>query len=150
MDTRRRRTPVRRSLALGQAKWVPGQIAFATAPRARLPSVQPLIEAGLPYAPYIEHGSFRSGIPDVARYGRDPYRGIGDLEERGDRIETTIHSAIKDAAHPGLLAAVGAAVGAAAGAGGALTNKPLWGGVIGAVAGGAFGWWVSSRVRGVL
>lgn len=63
---------------LGQAKWVPGQISFASLPQGRtgLPSVQPLLEAGLPIAPYIEHGSFTTGEPAIMRYGLDPYRGI--------------------------------------------------------------------------
>ena len=67
------------SYSLGQAKWIPGQIDFTTTRTGRLPSVQPLIEAGLPYAPYIEHGSWITGRPDIARYGRDPYRGISGL-----------------------------------------------------------------------
>jgi len=64
------------SYALG-TKLIPGQIAFQTTRTGRLPSLQPLIEAGLPYAPYIEHGSWTTGRPDIARYGRDPYRGLG-------------------------------------------------------------------------
>jgi hypothetical protein len=66
------------SYSLGQAKWVPGQISFASLPQGRtgLPSVQPLLEAGLPIAPYIEHGSFTTGEPAIMRYGLDPYRGI--------------------------------------------------------------------------
>lgn len=66
------------SYSLGQAKWVPGQISFASLPQGRtgLPSVQPLLEAGLPIAPYIEHGSFETGEPAIMRYGLDPYRGM--------------------------------------------------------------------------
>lgn len=71
------------SYSLGQAKWIPGQIHFATTKTGRLPNVQPLIEAGLPYAPYIEHGSYTTGMPDIARYGRDPYRGLGAEESAG-------------------------------------------------------------------
>ena len=69
------------SYSLGQAKWVPGQISFASLPQGRtgLPSVQPLLEAGLPVAPYIEHGSFETGEPSIMRYGLDPYRGIMGL-----------------------------------------------------------------------
>lgn len=76
--------------ALGQAKWIPGQISFATTRTGRLPSVQPLIEAGLPYAPFIEHGSFVTGQPDIARYGRDPYRGLMgiDMTPRQERHST--------------------------------------------------------------
>jgi hypothetical protein len=65
------------SYSLGQAKLVPGQIAFQTTPTGRLRSLQPLIEAGLPIAPYIEHGSYATGQPAIMRYGRDPYRGLG-------------------------------------------------------------------------
>ena len=73
------------SYGMGQAKWVPGQIAFQSTRTGRLPSVQPLIEAGLPYAPYIEHGSYAYGTPDIARYGRDPYRGLGDVSMTADQ-----------------------------------------------------------------
>jgi len=77
------------SYSLGQAKWVPGQISFATLPQGRtgLPSVQPLLEAGLPIAPYIEHGSFTTGEPSIMRYGLDPYRGIMGLGQGGGAAE---------------------------------------------------------------
>lgn len=73
------------SYSLGQAKWVPGQISFASLPqgRAGLPSVQPLLEAGLPIAPYVEHGSFATGQPAIMRYGLDPYRGIMGTDASG-------------------------------------------------------------------
>lgn len=64
---------------LGQAKLLPGQINFMTTRTGRLPSLQPLIEAGLPIAPYIEHGSYEMGLPAIMRYGRDPYRGLMGL-----------------------------------------------------------------------
>lgn len=66
---------------LGQAKIVPGQISFQTLPEGRsgFPSLDPLVRAGLPIAPYIEHGSWRTGRPDIMRYGLDPYRGIMGL-----------------------------------------------------------------------
>jgi len=80
---------------LGQAKWVPGQIAFQTTRTGRLPSVQPLIEAGLPYAPYIEHGSYAYGTPDIARYGRDPYRGLGEDQDVGMLHAMSIAKAMK-------------------------------------------------------
>lgn len=69
---------------LGQAKWVPGQISFNALPpgQTSLPSLQPLVEAGLPIAPYIEHGSFTTGEPAIMRYGRDPYRGLGQTHDR--------------------------------------------------------------------
>lgn len=67
--------------ALGQAKIVPGQINFQTLPegRASLPSLEPLVQAGLPIAPYVEHGSWETGEPSIMRYGLDPYRGIMGL-----------------------------------------------------------------------
>lgn len=58
-------------------KWIPGQATFMATRNGHLPSVQPLIEAGLLYAPYIEHGSWVTGQSDIAKYGRDPYRGLG-------------------------------------------------------------------------
>lgn len=74
-----------RRRGLGQAKVVPGQISFATLPQGRtsLPSLQPLVEAGLPIAPYIEHGSYETGEPAIMRYGLDPYRGIMGLGSDG-------------------------------------------------------------------
>jgi len=80
------------SYALG-TKLVPGQIAFQTTRTGRLPSLQPLIEAGLPYAPYIEHGSWTTGRPDIARYGRDPYRGLGDAPRLSEEAARTMCSA---------------------------------------------------------
>lgn len=68
--------------ALGQAKLVPGQIHFQTTRTGRIPSLQPLIEAGLPIAPYIEHGSYATGQPSIMRYGLDPYRGLGQVEPK--------------------------------------------------------------------
>ena len=67
--------------ALGQAKIVPGQIHFATLPEgsSSLPDLGPLVRAGLPIAPYVEHGSWETGQPDIMRYGLDPYRGIMGL-----------------------------------------------------------------------
>jgi len=74
--------PRRRPLAgLGQAKGVPGQLSFAALPPGVTapPNFQRLQEAGLPIAPYIEHGSWVTGEPDIMRYGLDPYRGIMGL-----------------------------------------------------------------------
>lgn len=66
---------------LGQAKWVPGQLSFQALPPGVTapPDFQRLQEAGLPIAPYIEHGSWVTGQPDIMRYGLDPYRGIMGL-----------------------------------------------------------------------
>jgi hypothetical protein len=71
---------------LGQAKWVPGQISFSTTPTGRLPNVQRLREAGLPIAPYIEHGSYATGQPAIMRFGLDPYRGIMGLGQEEDEL----------------------------------------------------------------
>lgn len=69
-------------MSLGQgSKLVPGQIAFRTTRTGKIPQLQPLIEAGLPPAPYIEHGSYETGQPPIMRYGRDPYRGLFGVEE---------------------------------------------------------------------
>lgn len=78
----------RRPGGLGQAKWVPGQISFMSLPQGQtaLPSPQRLLEAGLPIAPYIEHGSFDTGQPSIMRYGRDPYRGIMGIGDSGDGL----------------------------------------------------------------
>jgi len=67
---------IRLSYSLGQAKLVPGQVNFMTTRTGRTMSLQPLIEAGLPIAPYIEHGSWEFGQPAIMRYGLDPYRGL--------------------------------------------------------------------------
>ncbi len=74
---------------LGQAKIVPGQINFATLPpgQTALPSLEPLVRAGLPIAPYIEHGSWETGEPAIMRYGLDPYRGIMGLGQGGGAAE---------------------------------------------------------------
>lgn len=68
------------SYSLGQAKLVPGQINFMTTRTGRTMSLQPLVEAGLPLAPYVEHGSWEFGQPAIMRYGLDPYRGISGAD----------------------------------------------------------------------
>lgn len=144
------------SYSLGQAKWIPGQIHFATTRTGRLPSVQKLREADLPYAPYIEHGSFVTGQPDIARYGRDPYRGIsgpvgylGQLpdpqierraEETQQAVTETAQETIRAVVRPVVMITFGTAVGAAAGAVGGFMGKTFWGGVVGAAGGGVLGY----------
>jgi hypothetical protein len=118
------------SYALGQAKLMPGQISFATTRTGKIRTVQPLLEAGLPIAPYIEHGSWVTGEPNIMRYGRDPYRGLGQQEtvtEAGCRRRR-------------LMVGTGVLVGAAAGAVGGLLGKTLLGGLLGAVGGGLLGY----------
>lgn len=121
---------------MGQAKWVPGQIHFATTPTGKLPSLQPLIEAGLPLAPYVEHGSYATGTPAIMRYGRDPYRGLGLLTDAVcDRTE--LAQVWQQRLRDGLnTAAIGAVLGgAAAGAVGAVTGRLFIGAILGATAG---------------
>lgn len=143
---------------MGQAKWVPGQISFMTAPEGRLPNVQPLIEAGLPYAPYIEHGSWTTGQPDIARYGRDPYRGLSSLpadyystgreaiERESREAGEAAQQVIREKLPPITLAMVGFLTGAGAGIGGALVGKWWLGGLIGAAAGGMLGYSIGTKV----
>jgi hypothetical protein len=123
---------------MGQAKWVPGQISFMTTPTGRLPSVQPLVEAGLPIAPYIEHGSYDMGYPAIMRYGRDPYRGlgVGPLTEAACS-ETEFAQAWRERLNAGLNTAAVAAVigGAAAGVIGAITGRMVVGAIFGAAIG---------------
>jgi len=136
---------------MGQAKWVPGQISFMTTPTGRLPSVQPLLEAGLPLAPYVEHGSFATGTPAVMRYGRDPYRGlgVGPLTEAACS-SSDFAQAWRQRLNDGLNTAAVAAVlgGAAAGAVGGVTGRILLGAVFGAAIGFAANavWTAPARV----
>jgi hypothetical protein len=145
---------------LGQAKIVPGQISFQTLPEGRsgFPSLDPLVRAGLPIAPYIEHGSWETGQPDIMRYGLDPYRGIMGLgqvayvrrrRERGGLGQiltstvcdpTSVSRAFQDRLTGALNAGSQAALvgGAVAGVVGALTGKRSV--VIGAVGGALIGW----------
>lgn len=77
---------------LGQAKIVAGQINFSTLPRGAtsLPSLEPLVRAGLPIAPYVEHGSWTTGQPDIMRYGLDPYRGIMGVNGLGQTVGQSV------------------------------------------------------------
>lgn len=138
------------SYALGQAKWIPGQISFMTTPSGRLPSVQPLIEAGLPYAPYIEHGSWVTGEPDIARYGRDPYRGLGSgssVEMAADEGRRLATEAIQRYAPPTVLIGTSIAAGAAGGLVGGLLGRSVIGTLLGAAGGGGIGYLVWKAVR---
>lgn len=118
------------SYSLGQAKLLPGQIHFQTTRTGKIPSVQPLLEAGLPIAPYIEHGSWATGQPAIMRYGRGPYRGLGQREA----VEETV--AETRCRRRRLLVGTGILVGTAAGAVGGLLGKSVLGGLLGAVGGG--------------
>lgn len=138
------------SYALGQAKWIPGQISFTTTRSGRLPNVQPLIEAGLPYAPYIEHGSWTTGAPDIARYGRDPYRGLGtgpDVEMATDEARRLATEAIQRYAPPATLIGTSVAAGAAGGLIGGLLGRSVIGTLLGAAGGGGIGYLVWNAVK---
>lgn len=128
--------------SLGQAKLLPGQIHFQTTPTGRIRTVQPLLEAGLPLAPYIEHGSWVTGEPNIMRYGRDPYRGVMGLGQQGVReaVTETVTETIRQTVTPALMIGTGAVVGGAAGAAGGLLGKTLLGGVLGAAGGGVLGY----------
>lgn len=147
------------SYALGQAKWIPGQIHFMTTRTGKLPNVQPLIEAGLPYAPYIEHGSWITGQPDIARYGRDPYRGIsglgqedltGEAREQAEataaEIRQAASSATRELTQGAILISLGAFVGGAAGAAAGALKRPVLGGILGAIGGGILGYLAKQKL----
>lgn len=148
---------------LGQAKVVPGQISFQTLPEGRsgFPSLDPLVQAGLPIAPYIEHGSWETGQPDIMRYGLDPYRGIMGLgaipvprrrrrRRPGQALgqvltsslcdPTTVSSAFQTRLTGALNAGSQAALvgGAAAGLIGAVVGKRSL--LVGGIAGAVVGW----------
>lgn len=59
-------------------KLVPGQLNYLALPPGQTApfDVGALQRAGLPIAPYIEHGSWETGQPYIMFYGRDPYRGV--------------------------------------------------------------------------
>ena len=59
-------------------KLVPGQYNFLALPPGQSApfSYEALQRTGMPIAPYIEHGSWETGQPDLMMYGRDPYRGM--------------------------------------------------------------------------
>lgn len=109
------------------------------------PSIAALRARGLPYAPYIQHGSWVTGQPDIAFYGRDPYRGIMGLgQDQVDQAATEVTEAAKDAvreaAKPVVMVGLGMGIGAAAGAVGGLLGSTLTGAVAGLVGGGALAW----------
>lgn len=65
-------------------KLVPGQLNFLALPPGQTAPFDygALQRAGLPAAPYIEHGSWETGQPDLMMYGRDPYRGMMGIPMR--------------------------------------------------------------------
>lgn len=65
-------------------KLIPGQYNFLALPPGQSApfDVGALQRAGLPIAPYIQHGSWETGQPDIMMYGRDPYRGLMGVPTR--------------------------------------------------------------------
>jgi len=137
------------SYALG-SKLIPGQHNLLV---PDLPSPQRLIEQGLPYAPYIEHGSWATGRPDIARYGRDPYRGLADLtveeeaREEGRRIAEEARSVIREKLPLWSMTATGTVAGLAGGIAGGLLSKTWLGAIAGAALGGVVGYGAGSMIQ---
>lgn len=128
-------------LGLGQAKIIPGIMTPSYMyPGAPTPAdYQRLREAGLPIAPYIEHGSYARGIPPIMRYGLDPYRGI---------LGQTVDEVAEEARERGtglLRDVLGSpiAIGIAAGLAGGILGRSL----LGAAAGGAIGFFLPQLVQ---
>jgi hypothetical protein len=138
--------------ALG-AKLIPGQENLLV---PFIPGPQKLIEQGLPYAPYIEHGSWVTGQPDIARYGRDPYRGIAGLGVDPDQLQQQSSEAVAEARQvmreklPMVtLATTGVLAGLAGGLAGSLISKSFLGTIVGGVAGGFVGYSIGQVVQRV-
>jgi hypothetical protein len=131
---------------LGQAKIIPGIMTPSYMyPGAPTPAdYQRLREAGLPIAPYIEHGSYARGLPPIMRYGLDPYRGIMGLGQTVDEAAEEVRTRGTGLARDLLSSPI--AIGLAAGAVGGLLGRS----VLGALAGGAVGFFLPqlvSRIR---
>jgi len=121
-------------------KYVPGQVDFMSSRTGRVPRLQRMYESG--YAPYIEHGSYATGAPDIVRYGYDPYRGMlgcgmGDVVTDYLCAQTEASKSWRDRLSDGLSAGAQAAMLGAAAAGllGGIIKRPL----LGAAAGAALG-----------
>lgn len=134
-----------RRRALGQyiGKQIPGQVNFLSPELAYLPTPG-----------YVEHGSWVTGAPDVVQWalpeGAGLYRGRGpalgqlltDLTCSGTALNASWTARTRDTINAGLQAAVVAGLGA--GVIGALSKKPLIGGIAGAaIAFGAFRTWTA-------
>jgi len=137
--------------ALG--KLIPGQENLLV---PFIPGPQKLIEQGLPYAPYIEHGSYATGQPDIARYGRDPYRGMMGLGVDPDQLQqqrseaiAEVRQVIREKLPVATLATTGALAGLAGGLAGSLISKSFLGTIAGGVAGGIIGYGVSQMAQRV-
>lgn len=124
---------------LGQEKYVPGQVGFLTSRRGRVPRIQRMVEAGV--APYIEHGSYITGAPDIVRFGYDPYRGIMGCSGLGQSTitdfmcsQTAASKSWRERLDEGLSSGAQAAMLGAAAAGllGALLKRPIFAVAVGA------------------
>ena len=133
------------SYALGQAKIIPGQHNLLV---PDLPSPQKLIEMGLPYAPYIEHGSWVTGQPDIARYGRDPYRGLAGLGQMSEeearaeaqRLAEEARRVVREKLPIWTLTTTGTVAGLVGGIVGGSMAKTWLGALVGAGVGGLVGY----------
>jgi len=133
-----------RRRALGSApKLVPGLTAPSSLPPGRTAPYDygALQRHGLPLAPVVQYGSWRTGQPHLYQYGRDPYRGLGSVSRwlcEGDPVMSEATEAFKQELRQISRGAMftTVATGLAAGALGGLLGSTLWG----AVAGGALGY----------
>jgi len=147
---------------LGQGKFIPGQVNFL-APWASNPERQMnrRLARGLPYAPYIEHGSWVTGAPDVVAW--EPPEGAGlqmfstarglhglgqtltDFACSGSALNASWTTRTRDALNAAAQAAV--AGGLVAGIVGAISKKPALGAAAGAALGyGMFKVWTAPYV----
>lgn len=124
------------------SKYIPGQVDFMSSRTGRVPRLQRMFEAG--YAPYIEHGSYITGEPDIIQYGYDRYRGmLGGCSGVGDVVseylcnQTAASQSWRERLAEGLSAGAQAATLGAAAAGllGGLIKRPLLGAAVGAAVG---------------
>jgi hypothetical protein len=123
--------------ALGQTKNIPGQVNMLD-PWGSNPERQfnRSLRRGLPYAPYIEHGSWVTGAPDIVSWSLPEGAGLHGLGQTltdfacsGSALNASWTARTRSAMNAGLQAAI--AGGIAAGVVGAVSKKPL----IGAAAG---------------
>ncbi len=125
---------------LGQTKFIPGQVNFL-APHASNPEryINRRLARGLPYAPYIEHGSWATGEPDLVTWNRpQPSLGSGDglgqiltdLACSGTALNASWTTRTRDAMGAATQAAV--VGGLLAGIVGGVSKKPAIGAIVGA------------------
>jgi hypothetical protein len=143
--------------ALGQTKNIPGQVNFldpwGSNPERRMNRA---IRHGLPYAPYIEHGSWTTGQPDIVAWDLPEgaglhrgYRGLGQLLTDFACSGSALNASWEARTRSTLGAAAQAAVagGLLAGVVGGISKNPLIGAAAGAaLAFGAFKVWTAPYV----